>query len=83
MAMLLKDRARKPILEIASAFSKTKTENGELCYGIEICEPWRAAGLQASYTALLTRIEATNIMSKWLEIMAQQDIAAKKREKSA
>jgi hypothetical protein len=77
MARLLKERARKPVIENATAYPGTKFLDNEMYLTIEVGEPWYH-GKQTTYIAALTRSEAMRVMGKWMEVIAMDD--TRKRE---
>lgn len=67
MAQLLKDRARKPIVEEAAAIASRMTVGGKVGYRLDLFVRHPAPG----YSIALTRDEMLRAVALWLEAEAK------------
>lgn len=72
MAMLLKERARKPIIpaEIGIALPTIKVVDGIKYYTAEIREPWNQDGYLI-FQLLLTEKEMLGMVAEWTSSLAR------------
>lgn len=74
MAQVLKDRARKPLLQRAAPLAAQSHVDGQLVYRIDFYAPHPDRG----YSIILTRVEMLKAVSSW---MAGEARAADDEEK--
>lgn len=71
MATLLKERARKPVIEKGAGYALTKFIDGKMHYGFSIREPWQQDGKYLTFDLYLTEAEMLSVMSEWCAILAK------------
>lgn len=73
MAMLLKERARKPIIpaDIGITFPTIKIVGGVKYYTAEIREPWAQDGYQI-FQLLLTEKEMLGTVAEWCKSLSRE-----------
>lgn len=71
MATILKDRARKPVIDNGLAFPRKSFIDGKMMYGFTVSERWTGEGTkQQSFDVLLTEKEFLRIVSENLKDLA-------------
>jgi hypothetical protein len=74
MGVLLKERARKPIIPagVGIVLPTFKHMDGVSYYVAEIREPWRKDGYQI-FSLLLTEKEMLNTVGEWMQTLARSN----------
>ena len=72
MATLLKERARKPVIDQGAGYALTRFIDGKMHYGFSIREPWQSDGKHQTFDLLLTEAEMLSVMSEWTKTLAHR-----------